>query len=213
MKIIKKNQLAILVISLMLITAGYLNYDSTIRERTEETSTNALDIASIGDAKLVNADVADENSVASSVTYSAEANINSANVISNTEETSAQIKSDTNNNGKDYFATSKLERNIMYSQMIERYQKMLESSNTESEQKAIAQQEIDKINNLQNSIMIAENLLATKGFNDSIIFVNGDSINIIIGKSELTPNEIAQIQNIISRELNASVENIHISTK
>lgn len=212
MKIIKKNQLAILVISLMLITAGYLNYDSTIRGRAEETSTNALDIASIGDAKLVSANAVEENSVASSVTYHEEAE-NTVNVISNTQETAAQIKSDTNNNQKDYFATSKLERNIMYSQMIERYQKMLESSNTESEQKAIAQQEIDKINNLQNSIMIAENLLATKGFTDSIIFVNGDSINIIIGKSELTPNEIAQIQNIISRELNASVENIHISTK
>ena len=212
MKIIKKNQLAILVISLMLITAGYLNYDSTIRGRTEETSTNVLDIASIGDAKLVSANVVDENSVASSVTYNGETE-NTVNIVSNTQETAAQIKSDTNNNGKDYFATSKLERNIMYSQMIERYQKMLESSNTESEQKAIAQQEIDKINNLQNSIMIAENLLATKGFTDSIIFVNGDSINIIIGKSELTPNEIAQIQNIISRELNASVENIHISTK
>ena len=213
MKIIKKNQLAILVISLMLITAGYLNYDSTIKGKVEEVSTNIVDMASIGDAKLVSANVVDENSVASSVSYNVEENTNSLNTISYTEETSAQIKSDTNNNGKDYFVTSKLERNIMYSQMIERYQKMLESSNTESEQKAIAQQEIDKINNLQNSIMIAENLLATKGFTDSIIFVNGDSINIIIGKSELTPNEIAQIQNIISRELNASVENIHISMK
>lgn len=29
MKIIKKNQLAILVIALMLITAGYLNYDNS----------------------------------------------------------------------------------------------------------------------------------------------------------------------------------------
>lgn len=212
MKIIKKNQLAILVISLMLITAGYLNYDATIRGATEEASANALDIASIGDAKLVNAEAVDENTVASSVTYVGEAE-NTVDMVPNVEETAAQIKSDTNNNGNDYFATSKLERNIMYSQMIERYQKMLESTNTESEQKAIAQQEIDRINELQNAIMIAENLLSTKGFTDSIIFVNGDSINIIIGKSELTPNEIAQIQNVISRELNASVENIHISTK
>lgn len=212
MKIIKKNQLAILVISLMLITAGYLNYDSSIRGKVEETSTNALNIASIGDAKLVNANAEDENSVASSVSYSDE-NSNSLNIIQNTEETSTQIKSDTNNNGKDYFATSKLERNIMYSQMIDRYQKILDSTSADTDQKAIATQEIDKLNNLQNSIMIAENLLTTKGFSDSIIFVNGESINIIIGKSELTPNEIAQIQNIISRELNASVENIHISTK
>ena len=213
MKIIKKNQLAVLVISLMLITAGYLNYDASIKEKTEEASANTIDIASIGDAKLVNADVSSENTVASSITYNSGEDKNAIEIIPNAEETTAQIKSDTNNNGKDYFATSKLERNIMYSQMIERYQKMLESSNTESEQKAIAQQEIDRINELQNAIMIAENLLSTKGFTDSIIFVNGDSISIIIGKSELTPNEIAQIQNIISRELNASVENIHISTK
>ncbi len=32
MKIIKKNQLAILVIALMLITAGYLNYDTTYNQ-------------------------------------------------------------------------------------------------------------------------------------------------------------------------------------
>lgn len=36
MKVLKKNQLALLVISLMLITAGYLNYDSMQKE-TQET--------------------------------------------------------------------------------------------------------------------------------------------------------------------------------
>ena len=33
MKVIKKNQLAILVISLMLITAGYLNYDTNYNSK------------------------------------------------------------------------------------------------------------------------------------------------------------------------------------
>ena len=70
-----------------------------------------------------------------------------------------------------------------------------------------------KINDTKNSIMIAENLLSTKGFENNVIFVNGDSISVIIGKEELSQDEIAQIQNIISRELNAQVENIHISKK
>ncbi len=65
----------------------------------------------------------------------------------------------------------------------------------------------------QKSIMVSENLLQTKGFENSVIFVNGDSISVIIGASELKKEEVAQIQNIIAREMKASIENIHISTK
>ena len=72
---------------------------------------------------------------------------------------------------------------------------------------------LNKINELQNAIMIAENLLTTKGFTASVIFVNGDSVSVIIGKEELKQEEIAQIQNIVSRELKTNIENIHISVK
>lgn len=214
MKILKKNQLALLVISLMLITAGYLNYDASIKADVAEASTEGVGLASIGDAQLVNAEVLDGNEVASSVASDENTENKSKNVlVDNSEETTAQIKTNTNNTNNNYFATSKLERNIMYSQMIERYQKILDSSGGDTDQKMIAQQEINELNKLQNAIMIAENLLTTKGFEENIIFVNRDSISVIIGKTELTQSEIAQIQNIISRELNADVENIHISLK
>ena len=57
MKIVKKNQLTILVIALMIITAGYLNYNAYNREAVA-TSSNSLveneeSLAGIGDAKLV----------------------------------------------------------------------------------------------------------------------------------------------------------------
>ena len=61
--------------------------------------------------------------------------------------------------------------------------------------------------------MICENLIKTKGFDNSVVFVNGDSISIIVEDEQLSPEEVAQIQNIISREMNAKVENIHISNK
>ena len=101
----------------------------------------------------------------------------------------------------------------MYSQMIESYEKILNSSTSLETQKQSAQEEIRKINNTKNSIMICENLLKTKGFKNNIIFVNEESINVIIGKETLEQEEVAQIQNIIAREMNAKVENIHISTK
>lgn len=203
MKIFKKNQLAILVISLMLITAGYLNYDSNINGAATETAANVIDVASIGDAELVNAEAIE--SVNESQEKETENN--------NSEETSTEVKTTVQNKENDYFKASKLERNIMYSQMIQRYQDILQNSNGVTEQKMIAEQEINKLNELQNAIMIAENLLTTKGFDENIIFVNGESISVIIGKAELSQNEIAQIQNIISRELKAEVENIHISLK
>ena len=61
--------------------------------------------------------------------------------------------------------------------------------------------------------MICENLISTKGFKNCVIFVNVESISVIVESQELKPDEIAQIQNIISREMSAEVENIHIMTK
>ena len=61
--------------------------------------------------------------------------------------------------------------------------------------------------------MICENLISTKGFENCVIFVNVDSISVIVKAQELKADEIAQIQNIVARELNCKVENIHISTK
>ena len=101
----------------------------------------------------------------------------------------------------------------MYSQMIERYQEIITSNSQAADQKTIAQQEINKINEVQNAIMIAENLLTSKDFNKNIIFVNGNSVNVIIGKEKLLPEEVAQIQNIVSRELKVELEDIHISMK
>ena len=101
----------------------------------------------------------------------------------------------------------------MYSQMLETYENVLNSSNSLETQKQSATEEITKINNTKNSIMICENLLKTKGFDNCVIFVNDESISIIIGANELKEDEIAQIQNIISREMKADIQNIHISTK
>lgn len=222
MKVFKKNQLAILVISLMLITAGYLNYDSLNNEKASEASVTpegSTNLASIGDAELVNANAVENTTNTNTQTNEIqeekkEQKVEETNVTINKEsqETNAEAKKD-NSSSKDYFVASKLERNVMYSQMIERYQAVVNSSSAAPEQKAISAEEINKINDLQNAIMIAENLLTTKGFNENIIFVNGDSISVIIGKENLSPEEIAQIQNIISRELSSEVENIHISLK
>ncbi|MCI8700530.1 MAG: SpoIIIAH-like family protein [Clostridia bacterium] len=115
-------------------------------------------------------------------------------------------------NSSDYFTSSKMERDNMYSQMLENYQKMLNNTNISEDQKSIASQEIKNINNTKNSIMICENLITTKGFENVVIFVNGNSVNVVVKSNKLEQEQVAQIQNIITREINTEIENIHIMT-
>lgn len=203
MKIIKKNQLTILVLALMLITAGYLNYSDNIQTSTE--------IASIGDATLVSSNLS--NTVSNQV----QNEINTISNIENTnsvlaEEKSTQTNADISSN-QEYFASSRLERDTMYSQMLEAYQKIIDSKTSTEKQKTSAQEEIDKINKAKNAIMISENLIKTKGFEEVVIFSNDDSISVVINKEELEKEDIAQVQSIIAREMNAKIDNIHIMNK
>ena len=214
MKVLKRNQLIVLVISLMLITAGYLNFTanqeniitSTIADRSDET---------IGDAELVSTIPKEdekeniENLLNNEQTINEQDANNEGSSIENTEETTT-----TASNSEDYyFTTSKLERNTMYSESLETYQEMYNNSNATAEQKNAALSKINDINNIKNSIMIAENLIVAKGFKDVVIFVNEESVSVIIKAEELKEEQVAQIQNIVSREINVEAEIIHISNK
>ena len=222
MKVLKKNQLVILVVSLILMTAGYLNYTTNSKKQTSVETSMQLEskddtkLADIGDATLVNSnDVATQNTTnEAKTTNSVKDETNTNNVMLEDDETSEETALQTSSaNSNDYFVKSKMEREAMYSQMIETYEKVLNSTNSIETQRQSATQEIQKINETKNSIMICENLIKTKGFENNIIFVNGESISIIVGVEEIKQEEVAQIQNIIAREMKAKIENIHIATK
>ena len=225
MKIFKKNQIIIYVIVLMLMTAGYLNFTTKQKDalqtstETEEIVNDESKVSGIGDARLVsNNEVVSEENTTNTIDTSKtnEINDNTNMVDSNTIQENVLGSSEETSSGNEdeYFTKSKLERDTMYSQMIETYENILNSSNSLETQKQSVTQEIQKINETKNSIMICENLIKTKGFENSVIFVNGDSISVVIGShEEIKQEEVAQIQNIISREFKANIENIHISTK
>ena len=197
LKSINRNQIVLFVVALMLITAGYLNYSM----QATEVSGNAIsenEVAGIGDAKLVSSNNLITNDIDSNIII---------------KETNAEVNEQENEDEDDYFASSRLGRNTMYSQMIESYQNLLDNNNVGEEQKTVATQEITKINDIQNSIMICENLIKTKGIEDVVIFVNDKSISVIVKADKLENDTIAQIQNIIAREMDAEIENIHISNK
>ncbi len=220
MKVLKRNQIIIFVIALMLMAAGYLNYTASngfipASSSSDITSEDIKEMAGIGDATLVSGNIVEENtqeSISDTDTITQETQ-NIVEEVNTTENNTNTVTTNTEAEKDDYFASSKLGRSTMYSQMIESYQKILENATISEAQKTIASEEIKKINDTQNAIMIAENLIQTKGFEDCVILVNDKSINIIVKAEELKPKEIAQIQNIASRELKAEIEDIHISNK
>lgn len=237
MKFLKKNQVIIYVTALMLVVAGYMNFtangDLKSAVQTASSEEELDKMANIGDAQLVSSNVVSNNIVSENQESISNVNDANSNGIANIEKDNTTNTENNNNvtneeknqnnivetstkvsnSDENYFSTSKLERDTMYSQMLETYENILNSSNSLETQKQSATEEIKKINDTKNSIMICENLIKTKGFEDSIIFVNGESISIVVKDNQLTAEKVAQIQNIISREMNAKVENIHISNK
>lgn len=218
----KKKEIAIYAIALMLVTAGYFNYlkfDVRSVETSADTKENETII--IPDNKSENDkiegienddDKEEEVTVVSTDTHENEesnkTNIGDAVLVSSNETTENTTKD------KNYYAQTKLERNQMYAEMIKNYENLINNANISEVQKSIATEEITKINNNKNAIMICENLILSKGFNNCVILINDESINVVVNIGDgLNTERVSQIQNIISRELSVEIENIHISEK
>ena len=264
-KLMRKNQLALFAISLMLVTASYMNYSNKLRkERKTQVSSTAL--VSTSSSSLEentsniekgnnhsSAQINENDSMQAAVNQDGETQINenqdviqaadnqdsktqinknqntiqaSANQDGKTQINKNQNTIQSNSNGElqaekntqsnttvdDYFSAVRLERDKSYSQMLETYTNILKDSNVPNDQKSIATNEIKKINDRRNQISTIENLLKGKGFEDLIIMINDNSIDAIIkSDQELNNINVAQIENIVSRELNADIEDIHIT--
>ena len=133
--------------------------------------------------------------------------------LDNIKQENIILDNTTINDEYDYFQETRIERENMYSEMIETYQKLIENQETPSDQKAIAAQEISNITNIKNGIMISENLIKNKGFNDVIILVNNGTVSVVVKAYSLNQEQISKIQNIIERELEVETKNINISNK
>ena len=245
-----KNRVALVAISLMLVTASYWNYLNKTKFK----------IAQLGDATFVNSnavlgeneesengesqevatqdvtqqETATQNEISqqeNGTNATSQQKTGSKDVTLKQETETQEVISQQNAGSKDvtaqqevansadekeksnYFTKIKLDREKMFSQMIDNYKSILENSSIADEQKKVASDEIKNINNNQNSITTIENLLKGKGFKDVVVLLNNNSTNVIVkSDDELKKEQVAQIENIVSRELNIEIEKIHITT-
>jgi len=239
---LKRKEFLIYAIALMLVAAGYFNY-LNLDMKSIKTSASAEhnDINIISDnEQIVKENEINENTINEDKTEQQNNEINESvleseshteNLVEvSTNETKEKEENKTNigdavlvnsnetvdnmADSKDYFAATKLQRNKMYAEMIKKYEDLVNNTNLSEVQKSIATEEIKKINNNKNAIMICENLILSKDFEECVILVNDQSVNIIVHvEGGLDTERVSQIQNIISRELSTEIENIHISEK
>ena len=194
----KFKQITLTVFAITLIGVGYMNFsleqDKNLASREDKTN--------IGDVELVSSSNVQQEEVS-----------DTTEIIKEDEIEVEETISDKVDEISDYFTNSKIERNKMYSEILENYQNMIDTSNISNEQKAIAINEITRINNEKNSIMIAENLIKNKGLEEVLILINNNMASIVVKAEVLTVENIAQIQNIASRQLQIDVGNINITNK
>lgn len=218
------KEIALVIVAFGLIGLGYLNYspEESVQVAAYQNEEN------LGDAKLVsssaivendeelsNAKSEDVGDTTSKSTGNAENSVSSENAETNQE---SNLNTNSINTGEslseqDYFSLSKLERDTMYSQTLETYQKMLDNEKLTNEQKAIAIQEISKITEEKNAIQISENLIKNKGYEDVVILKNSENVNVIVKAKKLETEDVAKIQNIITRELKVDLDKINISCR
>lgn len=137
-------------------------------------------------------------------------------VIDEKEDNNSNISTNesvSTNANASYFTELKLKRDNIYSQKLEVYSQMINSNTISSEQKSIAIQEVSTITETQNAIQVAEELIKLKGFENVVIYVNGDSVSVVVRSAALSLEQVAQIQNIVSRELKIDASKISISNK
>lgn len=197
----KVKQIFLAAIAISLIGIGYANYslNNTIEVASRESSNEI----NLGDVELVSSNPVEEEYIEGIVSN----DTLKENTISN--ETSNYVVEDSTN----YFEETRIQRDRMYSETLETYQKLIESSQTPQEQKSIAAQEISNITSKKNSILIAENLVKNKGFDNVVILENNGNVSVIVKSRNLNQDQISKIQNIVERELNVDVSNINISNK
>ncbi len=191
MKIIKKSQIAVLSILLMVGVAGYINYKyNPIREKN------------LGQTMYVNGK--------DSFTYD-KVGIYSDNSSNTDDETTTK----SNKNDDSTLAVFKYDRDNMYSELSENYNSVIKNEKSSEKEIKEYQQKLSEIIKQKNLIIMVENVIRAKGIEDIVIIpTNNDNINVVIkSKEDLTQQQIAQIQQILVDQLGANANKISIECK
>lgn len=205
---IKKNQIVITALVVMIAAAGYLNYvDSKASKSSEVVLNDEGDIYGlIPDSDLYGDPI--YNSKMAEANKSETEPVSTNNSSSNDAGTAVFVNS---SNDTSYFIQAKLEREQARAKQKDILTEMMNNDNVEQNKKSEAADEMLKIQERIEKETAAEAMIEAKGFKEVYVRIDDDTVDVVINKAELNEAEIAQIEDIVKRKTGVSVDKIRIS--
>lgn len=215
------------------LAIGVLNNGSAVSEQAAEgmddaegTDGKASEEASVsGEEGSVPSDgVAAENtsaedSVASEVQDDAVADISDEDIAAAEHKDSSEASKENageavlvnNTVTSDYFESAKLSREQTRAKNKETLLELVNSKSASDAQKEQAMNEIVSMTAVNEKETATENLLAAKGFEEVVVTIVDDSVDVIVNAEKLNEQQIAQIEDVVKRKTECASDKIVIS--
>jgi len=240
--LIKKNQLMITALAVMIAIAGYLQFAGN---GLEEEYLNADDgNANVGETNVVDSDnVISENYTADGLLDLSEEDLLSAGIteidsldsdmenapVEDYLDSELQVSDASTGQaapeegeipGEAVFTSgnvgmlsdAKLLKEQTRAKNKETLLEIINSAGLSDEQKQEAVDSMVKMTSIAEKEAAAEILLEAKGFSDVVVSINGDAVDVVVNAAVLDDAMRAQIEDIVKRKTDIAPENIIIST-
>ncbi len=194
--VIKRRQIIILALVVMIVVAGYIQY-SYKKSGFSQTDSDA---GKLGEAVYV-----DNQDFLESVNLEGQAK---------DKDKSVEKVVTASKEAEDYFAQTKLEKEITRSKDVDNFRSIVEDEKASAEVQEEAYSKMMTLIDSSDREMRIEALIKKQGFDDVIaLFADNGSVDIIVKVPNLTASQVAQIMDIVNRQANVEIENIIVKNK
>lgn len=230
---IKKNQMMITALAIMIAVAGYLNFAGTKVTDEDIMSVNgSVATDDMGNLTLYDddsnytsfADISEEdleqasgdiNSLDTDVTMSGDGGVDEELAEALAEEQLEEVPGEavfTSAGTVSALSGAKLQKEQTRAQNKATLLEIINNANISETQKQDAVNSMISMTDIAEKETAAEILLEAKGFDDAIVSIDGDGVDVVVNSTELTEAQRAQIEDIVIRKTGVSAESIIIST-
>jgi len=226
---LKRNQVIITALVVMVAVAGYLNYIDSKSSVNQGITLNDQGevVALVPDTQQSNEDIlAQLSEMSDSLVMDEDTYISSdygdiTEASSITGETMTQASSDPGsavfvstvaNNDSTYFVQAKLDREQVRAKQKEMLTEMINNTNIEQVQRAECANNLLEIQKRIEKESAAEAMIEAKGFKEVYVRIDDSTVDVVVNKEALTDAEIAQIEDIVKRKTGMAADQIRIST-
>ncbi len=112
-----------------------------------------------------------------------------------------------------YFIEARLNTSIQREKMVELLNEIINNEKTDESNRKAANDAKMNLIDYMNKEKIIENLIKAKGFEEALVFITDNSVNVIVEAKELTKPDMAKIFNIVTTETNVAIKDITIQNK